>query len=137
MNMVNIFGGFSATGIFPINPLAIPAEAFGSSKTSVLASVTCSASEVPSADKMPVSIEQPTQSSLSVPEDIPEVLQLPTVVKEPAQRKTKKVFGARCVTENEIINKIRQKGGKNKDQIEKQNFKKEREEKKSRKRRKN
>lgn len=122
MNMVNIFGGFSATGIFPFNPLAIPAEVFGSSKTSVLASVTCSASEVPSADKMPVSIEQPTQSSLS--EDIPEVLQLPTVVKEPAQRKSKKVFGARCVTVNEIINKIRQKGGKKKRSDRKKNFKK-------------
>lgn len=64
-------------------------------KKSVLASVTSSASEgeIPSADKMAVSIEQPTQvprTSSSVPEDITEVPQLPTVVKEPAQRKTLK-----------------------------------------------
>ncbi|XP_061166749.1 uncharacterized protein LOC133175653 [Saccostrea echinata] len=114
MNMVNIFGGFRATGIFPFNPLAIPAEAFGPSKTSVLASVTSTTSEgeIASAENMAVSIGQPTQvprSSLSVSEEITEALQLPTVVKEPAQRKTKKVLGARCVTENEFINEIRQK----------------------------
>lgn len=92
--MVNIFGGFRATSIFPFNPLAIQAEVFGPSKTCLLASVTSRASEgeIPSADKMPVSVEQPTQvpqSSSSVPEDFTEVPYLPTVVKEPARRKTK------------------------------------------------
>ncbi|XP_061164987.1 uncharacterized protein LOC133173937 [Saccostrea echinata] len=57
-----------------------------------------------------------------------------TVVKEPAQRKTKKVLGARCVTENEFINEIRQKEEKReKDQMEKEIRKKEREEKKQKK----
>lgn len=87
--MVNIFGGFRATSIFPFNPLAIQAEVFGPSKTCLLASVTSRASEggILSADKMPVSIEQPTQvpqSSSSVPEDFTEAPYLPTVVKEPA-----------------------------------------------------
>lgn len=45
MNMINIFGGFRATGIYPLNPLAIPAQACGPSNTSVLAPVTSIASE--------------------------------------------------------------------------------------------
>ncbi|CAG2230816.1 unnamed protein product [Mytilus edulis] len=36
MNLVNIFSGFRATGIFPFKPNAIPIEAYGPSKTSVL-----------------------------------------------------------------------------------------------------
>ncbi|XP_062618334.1 uncharacterized protein LOC134279942 [Saccostrea cucullata] len=141
MNMVNIFGGFRATGIFPFNPLAIPAEAFGPSKTSVLASVTSTTSEgeVASAENITVLVStgqpaQVPQSSSSVSEDITRSLQLPTVVKEPAERKTKKVLGARCITENEFINEIRQKEEKReKDQKEKEIRKKEREEKKQKK----
>lgn len=43
--MVNIFRGFRTTDIYPFNPLAIPAQACGPSKTSVLAPVTSIASE--------------------------------------------------------------------------------------------
>ncbi|XP_078317864.1 uncharacterized protein LOC144620577 [Crassostrea virginica] len=71
MNMVNIFGGFRATGIFPFNPLAIPPEAFGPSKTSSLVSLTRSTNkeEVPpstdnsSAEKMPVAEQVSSRSS--------------------------------------------------------------------------
>ena len=95
MNMVNIFGGFRAKGIFPFNRLAIPPEAFGPSKTSSLVSLTRSSSkeEVPpstdnsSAEKMPVA-EQVSSRSSTVSKDISELLQLPTVYKEPAQGKT-------------------------------------------------
>ena len=81
MNMVNIFGGFRATGIFPFNPLAIPPEAFGPSKTSSLVSLTNSTSkeEVPprtdnsSAEKMPVAVQVSYRSS-TVSEDISELL---------------------------------------------------------------
>lgn len=126
--MVNIFRGFRTTDIYPFNPLAIPAQACGPSKTSVLAPVTSIASEgeIPSGDKMPVCNEQPTQvpqSSLPISEDNTDWLRLPAVVKEPVlEEKTKKGLCARCVTENEFINEIRQKRRekKIKDQKEKE-----------------
>nr|XP_022297142.1 uncharacterized protein LOC111106665 [Crassostrea virginica] len=141
MNMVNIFGGFRATGIFPFNPLAIPPEAFGPSKTSSLVSLTNSTSkeEVPprtdnsSAEKMPVA-EQVSSRSSTVSKDISELLQLPTVYKEPAQRKTKRVLGAKCLTENEFINELKQREEKRvNEEKEKELRKKEREAKRQKK----
>lgn len=142
MNMVNIFGGFRGTGIFPFNPLAIPTEAFGPSKTSSLASVPSSTAieEVENSSPENIHVGQSTQvlspscSSSTVAERMAEVLQLPTVVKEPAQRKTKRVLGARCLTENEFVSELRQKEEqKENEQKEKELRKKVREEKKQKK----
>jgi hypothetical protein len=67
-----------------------------------------------------------------VSDRITEVLQLPAVVKEPALRKPRRVLGARCITENEFLNELRQKEEKRENEL-KEMRKKEREEKKQRK----
>ncbi|VDI17976.1 Hypothetical predicted protein [Mytilus galloprovincialis] len=115
MNLVNIFSGFRATGIFPFKPNAIPIEAYGPSKTSVLN----------------VEVEASIENGHDVSKD---QNQTPEVVKQRTEKNTRRVTEARCLTEREFLNELKRKEEeKNRVQEGKDQRKMEREEKKKKK----
>ncbi|CAG2227891.1 unnamed protein product [Mytilus edulis] len=125
MNLVNIFSGFRATGIFPFKPNAIPIEAYGPSKTSVLnveveasienghdvskdqnqSRLTTTANEEQSVSA--VNPQVPSTSSEKT--YLREILRTPEVVKQRTEKKTRRVTEARCLTEREFLNELKQK----------------------------
>lgn len=147
MNLVNIFSGFRATGIYPFKPNAIPIEAYGPSKTSVVeveveastengnedhneqnqSRVTATANE-----EQPVSAVSPQVPSTSSEGNyLREILRTPKVVKERTEKKTRRVTEARCLTEREFLDELKRKEEeKNRVQEGKDQRKREREEKK-------
>ncbi|XP_071177039.1 uncharacterized protein [Mytilus edulis] len=150
MNLVNIFSGFRATGIFPFKPNAIPIQAYGPPKTSVLqveveasienghdvskdqnqSRLTTTANEEQSVSA--VNPQVPSTSSEKT--YLREILRTPEVVKQRTEKKTKRVTEARCLTEREFFNELKRKEEeKNRVKEGKDQRKMEREEKKKKK----